>query len=521
MKKVAILPLDNRPCCYDFTENFGKWGAVQVIQPEKDILGEFTYFGDTEKLVNWLKEVAPKVDGMIISIDQLAYGGLIPSRIMERDYETCKTIVAVLKELRAEFPHLVIYAVNVLMRISITTKNRIFTQYWKQVFKYSQLYDRVHRLKEAEVAEELKRLEQDIPEEVLQEYLKARERNHNMNQLMIDWVADGTIDFLAITQEDASAVGMHLIEQRKLAKKVYDLKVQRKVLIYPGADEATQTLLARMAQYWEDSKLKIYPKYASSSGKIAVAKFEDRPVEESVISHITAAGALVVEDASEADLLLYVNTPIGGDIDGNHPLAEKAHFNSRHALLHFIDSIENSLKEGKAVSVADISFPNASDMELVQFLLEEKLFFSLKAYAGWNTAGNTLGTCITQSIIALIAERKQGKEKDADAVEEQHLAFMMGRLMDEWAYQANVRGKVNVDISERLTIDSTNLEDKYDEVNELVKRELKPYFERIHDYLPEETKANSRWQLAVCELPWNRTFEVRVKVEKGKNSSHR
>ncbi|MDQ0253014.1 hypothetical protein J2S74_000386 [Evansella vedderi] len=513
MKKVAILPLDNRPCCYDFTESFGKWGAVQVFQPPKEIIGEFTYFGDTEKISDWLKETAPKVDGMILSIDQLAYGGLIPSRIMERDLETCKGIVGIIKQLREDHPHLLIYAVNVLMRISITTKNKLFTQYWKQVFAYSQLYDRLHRLQEGEVEGELKALEKQIPKEVLQEYLDARERNHHMNQLMIDWVADGTIDFLAITQEDASAVGMHLMEQRTLVKKVFELNVQRKVLVYPGADEATQTLLARMVQYWENSRIKIYPKYASSSGKLEVAKFEDRPVEESVTSHITAAGALVVDEVSEADLVLYVNTPVGGDIDGNHPLEEKAHFNSRHPLLYLIESIEYDLKQGRAVSVADISFPNASDVELVQFLLTENLFFSLTAYAGWNTAGNTLGTCITQSIISIIAQRKQGGK---EALEQEHLSFMMERLMDEWAYQANVRGKVNLDITDRLNVDGTNLEGKYEEVNQLVKKEMIPYFNRLVSYLPMgPVSARDNWNLSLCELPWNRTFEVRVKVGKG------
>ncbi|MFA9560342.1 DUF4127 family protein [Evansella sp. AB-rgal1] len=512
MKKLAILPLDNRPCCYDFTESFGKWGAVEVIQPPKEILGGFTSFGNTAEISNWIRAVAPKVDGMILSIDQLAYGGLIPSRIMERKWKECVKIIDVVKEVREKNPHLVIYAVNVLMRISITTKNKVFTHYWKKVFRYSQLYDRFHRLKDRDVEGELKALEEELPSEVLQEYLQARNRNHQMNLMMIDWVAEGTLDFLAITQEDASAVGMHLMEQKKLVKKVYEMNIQRKVLVYPGADEATQTLLARMVQFFQREKVRIYPKYASTSGKLMVAKFEDRPVEESVISHITAAGAIVVEESSEADLILYVNTPVGGEKDGNHPTDEKAHFNSRHNLLSFIESMEYDLQKGKKVSVADISFPNASDMELVQFLLTENIFFSLTAYAGWNTAGNTLGTCIAQSIISIVAQWK-GENKEGIAVA--HHSFMMERLMDEWAYQANVRGKVNMDIASRFNIDGTNVEDKYKEVNQQVQEQLKPYFSQIVDCLPEESGDKNHWKLAVCELPWNRTFEVRVKVSKG------
>ncbi|MBU9712712.1 DUF4127 family protein [Evansella tamaricis] len=528
MKKIAILPLDNRPCCYDFTESFGKFGAVEVLQPEKEILGEFTYFGDVKRINQWLKAVAGKVDGLILAVDQLAYGGLIPSRMMERDFDKCEKIVQVIREIRKEHPDLLIYGVNVLMRISVTTKNKQFLSYWKSIFRYSQLYDRLHRLKEVEVEKELKEMEAEVPSEVLQEYLQARERNHQINQLMIDWVADGTLDFLAITQEDASAIGMHLLEQRILVKKIFELNVQRRVLVYPGADEATQTLLARMVQFLENKKLKIYPKYGSTSGKLEVAKFEDRPVEESVISHITAAGALVADNVRDADLVLYVNTPIGGTLDGNDPSQEKAHFNSRHPLLYFIESIDHDLREGRAVSIADISFPNASDMELVSFLLTEKLYYPLTAYAGWNTAGNTLGTCISHSIIHLFAQRNQRETQSTDVtnLHQRHLAFMTERLLDEWAYQAQVRGKVNLEITEKFNINGANLENYYETVNQTVKEEMQPYFTQLVEHLREYEvsgssvtdkregvqKERGTWKFEICELPWNRTFELRVKV---------
>ncbi|AOM81756.1 DUF4127 family protein [Salisediminibacterium beveridgei] len=511
MKKIAVLPLDNRPCCYDFTEIFGDFGVVEVIQPPKDILGEFTYFGDVEKIKSWLMEVAGEVDGMVLAIDQLAYGGLVPSRMMKRSLETCHQHVDVIKDIKKAYPTLTIYAVNVLMRISISTKNRQFTEYWKHVFDYSQLYDRLHRLNE-DVEEELARVKANLPKEVLAEYLQARERNHAMNQKMIQWAAEGIIDFLAITQEDASAIGMHLQEQHELMKEIYYQKVQRKVLVYPGADEATQTLLAKMAQDFMGKRLKIYPKYTSQQGKLLVAKFEDRPIEETVVSHLTAAGAIVTEDIQEADIVLYVNTPIQGNLDGNLDHQMKGHFNSRHQLLYFIESLDRDLTDGKTVAVADISFPNASDVELMQFLLEEDLYFQLSAYAGWNTAGNSLGTCIGHCLIHQLAKETI---VDRDTVSRTHLAFMFNRAMDEWAFQAHVRGSVNTLMEKKLGIHSTNLEDHYDEVNETVIKEMKPFFEELKMSLKNSSvKAPAEdWRMSKCQLPWNRTFEVQVKTE--------
>ncbi len=520
MKKIAILPLDTRPCCYDFTENFGQFGVVEVLQPPKEIIGGFTYFGDQEKIITWLKEVAGEVDGMVIAVDQLAYGGLIPSRMTERTFEESEKLVEVIKEIRKDHPGILIYAVNVLMRISITTKNKQFTEYWSHVFEYSQLYYRKVRLKEA-VGNKLKAVTANVPPEILEEYLQARERNHKMNMKMIRWASEGIIDYLAITQEDASDIGIHLLEQFELMKEIYRLNIQRKVLVYPGADEATQTLLARMVQYFSGRRLLIYPKYNSQAGRLLVAKFEDRPVDETVTSHITASGALVASCPEEADFILYVNTPLTGNLDGNIDTQLKGHFNSRHQLQAMIEQIDEDLKRGRAIALADISFPNASDLELMQLLFKEKLYFSLTSYSGWNTAGNSMGTCLSHAILHMLGK---SEHKSKHKVGEGHISFMLERAMDEWAYQANVRGEVNKEIERELNLHSTNLEDSYEIVNAKVEQKMKPYFDKLFQHLQEwessaeyiDTKYEAgsyKWKLPVCRLPWNRTFEVEVKTD--------
>lgn len=505
-KKIAILPLDTRPCCFDFTKRLGEIGIIEVLQPPKKILGGFTDFGDQKAMIEWICEIAKEADGIIISIDQLLYGGLVPSRTLERELDDCLKVVDILKEIKMINPNIKLYAANILMRLSITAKNKQYATYWEQIFDYSQLYDRVHRLNETQFREQLEQLEKQIPDAILADYLAARKRNHEINQLMIQLTAEGHIDYLVIPQEDTSAIGVHVLEQVNLVKLAFELKVQDKVLIYPGADEATQTLLARMTQDMVAKQIKIFPKYMSVGGRLQIAKFEDRPIEETVIAHITATGAVIVDTPDEADLILLVNTPIDQMFGGS----EKANFSSRHLLQTMIQTLKHYLSLGKKVSIADVSFPNASDGELVQLLLQEDIYFQLQSYAGWNTAGNTLGTSLAHGIMNGVCNRFSSIKDNV------HYLFLFERLLDEWAYQANVRAEVIKWIEDHLTVDHTNIEHQYHQVNEKVKERMQPYIDEIifyfDRYMMKRYGEQHYLDVAVCELPWNRVFEIHIEV---------
>jgi hypothetical protein len=515
--KIALVPLDDRPCCFRFPEKLGNMMACELRLPPREWLGRFEVPGDCDRVASWVEEVAGEVDGLIVAVDQLAYGGLVASRAMNRSLEACLQTLDVLKKVKKRYPNLIVYAANVLMRISITSKNAEYAKYWALIFRYSQLYDRVKRLGEKEHDAALAKLASDIPTDVLAEYLAARRRNHEVNKRMIDWVAEGLLDFVAITQEDADTIGMHLAEQQELMKLSYEKKVQRKVVLYPGADEATQTLLARMLQTFRRQRLRVYPRYTSTAGRLTAAKFEDRPVEESVNTHLYAGGCVRVDTPQEADLLLYVNTPLDSEGDGFDSAQPKAHFQARHDLWTFVEGIRHDLASDKRVVVADVSFPNASDLELVQRLLDEQIYFQLTAYAGWNTAGNSLGTCISHAVIRALYLTGDSPNLEA---EEAHYAFLAERLLDEWAYQAQVRRRVNAWLEEELQLNPTNLEEQYELVNARVVKLLRPYIAKLNQYVSNRLLPGHDRRIMVdrftekqIALPWNRTFEVEVCVE--------
>ncbi|UVI27266.1 DUF4127 family protein [Paenibacillus spongiae] len=532
LHQIALLPLDSRPCCQWFPQKISEIAGSRLIVPPFELLGKFMKTGSCESIRDWLVSAAGEADGMVVAADQLAFGGLIGSRTNERTLEQALGTLEALRTIKENDPEKPLFVSSTLMRISITGRNAEYVHYKELVQHYSELFDRRHRLNETGVDAELEQVKAQIPAAILDDFLRARERNMVIHQQLIDWAAEGIIDYLTITQEDASPVGLHILEQRKLQQQIYERHAQSKTILYPGADEAAQTLLARMLQTLGMRKVKVFPRFTSESGKLAIPQYEDRPIEETVKAHLWAAGSVIVDSPSEADLILAVNPPLA-DLtnDGNHTEDVKAFFDSRHMLSDLVENAKYYIEQGRRVAIADVALPNASDMELVRYLLDERLFTRLTGYAGWNTAGNSLGTCISQAVARTLTElRRAGSGEsmeDIDGIpakatamkaEAAHTSFLLSRLMDEWGYQAQVRGKANNWIASNLPVSPWDLESYYDQVNEFVVERMKELFTATRPMLVDsltDTAALSvrDVQLTSVRLPWNRTFEVDVKLD--------
>ncbi|WP_127587200.1 DUF4127 family protein [Paenibacillus koleovorans] len=526
--RIALVPLDSRPCCQWFPQQIAKIAGVRLDTPPIELLGKFMKHGNCEGIREWLLQAAEQADGIVVSADQLAFGGLIASRTNERTLEQASETLEVLRTIKARYPDKPLYVSSVLMRITITGRNAAYIRYKDLVQLFSELSDRRERLKETGLEAEIERVRSEIPDGILDDFFLARRRNMALHRLLIDWTSEGFIDYLNITQEDASAVGVHVLEQRELQQYMYERRAQAKAILYPGADEATSTLLARMLQKLSGRTLTVFPRFTSESGKLAIPKYEDRPVEETVKAHLWAAGTIVVDSPLEADLILAVNPPMDYmKNDGKESSDVKALFDSRHLLTDLVENTRYQLEAGRRVAVADVALPNASDMELVRYLLDERLFTRLSGYAGWNTAGNTLGTCISQAVARtlndLLGAGIGGEHGEASAAEaarttdEAHASFLVSRLMDEWGYQAQVRGQTQKWIAANLTVSPWDLESHYDIVNSVVVRQLEELFAATSPLLAGAAAGGqariAEVKLAEVRLPWNRIFEVHVEAQ--------
>ena len=288
---LALLPLDNRPCNLQFPAQIAAIGADVVVAPPAALLGQFNQRGDCDALRAWLDNL-PAVSALIVSVDMLAYGGLVASRKTNTDVETALARLETLKQWRAARPQTPIYAFNILMRLAITMDSDAAVPHYYNVMRWARLMGEARRFPSPQKTAERDEVRAQIPDAIIEQYCGARARNHAVNLQMVDWLAEGTFDYLLITQEDCTEFGLHRAEQDEITQRVAARGVADKFALHPGADEAALTLLAR---HWdEDVAFSIH--WSSARNKRNIAVFEDVPYEDALHSHIAAMGGRINED---------------------------------------------------------------------------------------------------------------------------------------------------------------------------------------------------------------------------------
>ena len=91
--KICVIPIDNRPVCYNLFKDISAIDeSLELFIPDRALLGDLTRNADIGGILKWLKNT-PKVDAMVISLDTVAYGGLIPSRRSTETFEQIKNRV--------------------------------------------------------------------------------------------------------------------------------------------------------------------------------------------------------------------------------------------------------------------------------------------------------------------------------------------------------------------------------------------------------------------------------------------
>ncbi|MBW3636079.1 MAG: DUF4127 family protein [Armatimonadetes bacterium] len=483
---IALLPLDDRPCNTRFPAEIAAIGGDSLSHPSRAMLGHFNTPAVAAPLQNWL-ETLPEVEALIVSVDMLAYGGLVASRTAKTSLEMALSHLETLAKWRASRPQTPVYAFNILMRLAITMDSDAAVPHYYNVMRYARLVDEAARFPSPQIEAELCQVKALIPSEILEEYLEARSRNHAVNLKMIEALASQTFDFLLITQEDCTQFGLHRREQDELLARAEALGVGERFALHPGADEAALTLLAH---HW-NTRIRFGIHWSDVARKRDIALFEDVPYEDALHSHIAAMGGQVARD--EADVELFVNAPLGISQKEEDAAAKSARGAQVSA---FCDAIEAQIGQGKLVALCDVAFPNGADDLLLSQLEKRGVLGRLAAFGGWNTAGNTTGTVLAQCA-ALWRNPNRG------AARELNRGFVFERLVDDWGYQSRVRAEVENTAREQ-GFSPFNMNGQAAGIEDIARRELGNFARQI----APQFDANLE-KLDVC-LPWGRTFEVEV-----------
>ena len=497
---IALLPLDDRPCNTRFPAQIAAIGADALAQPRIETLGRFNAPGDFESLKSWLDGL-PEVASLIVSIDMLAYGGLVASRKTTTSLETALGRLEILREWRAKRPDTPVYAFNVLMRLAVTMDSDAAVPHYYNVMKWARLCDEANRFPTQENKRELDEIRSQIPDAIIESYLQARRRNHEVNLRMIDWLGEGVFDYLLVTQEDCTEFGLHRREQDELLARVEEHQVADKFSLHPGADEAALTLLARE---WNDD-VSFAVSWSNVERKREIAVFEDVPYEDALKSHIKALKGRIAGEGESADVLLFVNAPVGGSQKNETPecrAVRRSEFDTQ-----FLPRIQAALDAGERVALCDVAFPNGADEVLMGAIEEfgQEILARLIAFGGWNTAGNTTGTILAECA-ALVRAQRAGRGEQAG---ELNRDFLFERLLDDWFYQANLRARLEKEARDS-GFSPLSMNGHTHQIETSARREITAF---ARDLARNHFGARVR-DLSVT-LPWGRTFEVSVGAKLG------
>ena len=448
--KICVIPIDNRPVCYNLIKDIVALDkSIELLIPPREFLGDLKKQANIEALFNWLKSM-PECEKIILSLDTLAYGGLIPSRRSPETFEEIKDRVGQLKKI-LETKNAEIYAFSSIMRISNNNYNEEEKEYWskygKKIFDYS-----YHTHKNGAFACE-SCIANLIPNDILNDYMQTRKRNFEINKLYLEWQKEGFFKTLIFSKDDCAEFGFNVMEAKELEKLGGTTKT--------GADEIPLSLLSRAIEKY----ISVFVEFTEPKYRDCISNYEDVSIEKSVLGQLELGGFKLAETKEDADIILIVNNFI-------EKQGELVMGWDTPAFNHTFTSPD------KPYCVADVRFANGADNNFVEQLLPQIDLKNFYGYAGWNTSANTLG-----SLLAGVKARFKAEQYNEEAFKK----LQTIRFLDDWAYQANVRGQIEepCDISELIK----PFEDK---------------LEVISPSQPSPSKGRS------YSFPWDRKFEVEI-----------
>jgi len=403
--KICFIPIDNRPVCYSLAIDIARIDSdIEFLIPPREYLGSLTQNADIDSIYNWFKEI-PEVDKIILSLDTIAYGGLIPSR---RSLDTKEEIQERVLKFRKEWTKkkAKVYAVSSIMRISNNNYNEEEKEYWKdygkKIFEYS--YS-THKCNFGNFGSPMQNL---IPVGVLNDYLTGRKRNFEINEMFLEWQKLGFFDELVFSKDDCAEFGFNVKEANALKS--------RGAKIITGADEIPLSLLSMAIE----KDITVCPIFLEDDSKHLISNYEDISIEKSVENQLKLAGIKIV-DKENADILLIVNN--FKDHQGEIVMKVDTE--------QFSGDIE---LPDKPYMIADVRNSNGADNNFVNTILEKINLENFYGYSAWNTSANTLG-----SLICCAKVKFKAKNYDDNAFKK----VQMIRFLDDWAYQANVRQEID------------------------------------------------------------------------------
>jgi len=491
-QRLALIPLDDRPCCRLFPARLAEMAGHHLEIPPRSLLGKYLDPGNPDGLMDWLDAHLRRrpgfPTGLLLSLDMLVWGGLVASRQLE---PSPRDAVNRLKRLAILSRRQPTWAFMSLMRTAPTQTSLEEVEQATRLTELALWMSRQARdLPGAD--RKVQALLQGIPASWVERYLQARRRNLFLNLTALRRAVESDWRHLLLGIDDSRTEGLNVLEAARLEAAIGEMKAPATVA--PGTDEMALLMLIRALA--PGTELSVH--FSKRSDLDRITRYEDRSLFGVVQAQARAAG---IELSDGATRQLWVYGPRGEqqEASGQGPLRKR----SRRAA-RFVQALCGALDEGACVAVADVARANGADLALVHELLQAGVFPRLAGYAGWNTAGNTLGTALACAALA--------PARPTPATEGARLGFLLERLADDVLFQAELRQEISAPLGGSFVrLEGPRLKETRKKVQEVLGERVVHLFE---EHFAPTLFEGHRPHLArvAIDLPWPRTFEVEVQA---------
>lgn len=507
--KIVYLPLDERPCNYDYPAHLGAIAGIPLLAPPSELMGHFKCAAQTDTLWDWLFANASDATHLVASMDLLIYGGIVPSRLHQLSRATCDERIARMRRLKSEFPHLKLSAFQLITRAPARNgaceEPDYYDAHGYAIYRYGVVTDKEFLgIAGVEELSEKTQILARVPQPFLQDFLDRREINLVSNMHTINLVADGVLDHLIIPLDDCKEYGYAAAERRRLARYLAEKGALSRVAMYPGADEIGCTLVARAVCDITNHSPCVWLDYNSHTGMLTTPSYEDRTIGETAPHHALNGGARLAMLPEACDAVMFLHPPTAFTQRLEKELdRRKIYLECERNLPAFLQRLQWHLKRETPCFIADCAIPNGADKCLMHFLAEQNLLEKISGYSGWNTSSNALGTVMAHAIV-LACVRKAGTLTEAQ--QQASDKFRLYRYLEDWGYMVEVRKT----LTERLPafgegLSFLSLGDQEPSVAQEATQMLRAFTARFFPHCGF---------VPCVRMPWSRMFEVSLQLER-------
>ena len=471
-----------------------------LFTPSMQLISHWKQPADTAVLFQWLHDqIVSRCSlasscSLLISTEQLLYGGLINSRLSNTSLDELNTRLDALVELKRSYEDkLKIYLSSVIMRIPAYNGDFEEPDYWatygRLLYLWSFYTDRFNVLHNPADEAQVHNLTQQIPADILGQFVWRRERNYNLTYRLLHDYTKIYFERIWLTLDDNAEYGLNKAEERLLTQLINDpsVGISSKVNIYPGADEVSLAILSQIVvNVKQQTRVPTFSvRYRNVTTQNLIPNYEGAPLNQSVLKQIKAAGGEYVNGTS-ADILVLVN-------NWSTESQEEA-----SAPQSCADYSPLDVQATNSVLVyADVRYSNGGDRCFSQWVRNRTQLGSY-AYAGWNTNGNTLGTCLSNGVLLNYYLNSSRQDISSSTTRKENRRFTLYRLIEDVYYQAYLRAVLSSYLADVSLESSDKLDVDLNFYETFIAKGFKAYVSGI----------SNEFQVTNVYFPWNRTFEI-------------